>query len=215
MTTMNKKAIILLSGGLDSLVSLTISNKEYNIAKALFINYGQKPYEKEHSSCKKICQYFNIDLETIELDWYCKISQNSALNKNNIDDAKSYWMPNRNGLFLNIAGAYADSLDFKYIIIGANKEEASTYSDNSIDFIKSISKLFETSTKNQVKVLAPLVEMDKNSIIKKAIETNAPLEFIWSCYDNKEKHCGKCPSCEFLKKALIDNNKKTLIKELF
>lgn len=213
---MNKKAIILLSGGLDSVVSLAIAREKYDVVKALFFNYGQRPFEKERSSCEKICNYFDIELEVIELDWYSKISQGSALNKNNSDsNNKSYWMPNRNGLFLNIAGAYADALNCKYVIIGANAEEAKTYSDNSKDFINEMTKLFETSTKNKIEVLAPLVEINKNDIIKKAIEYNAPLDLIWSCYYNGEKHCGCCPSCNFLKKALIENNKQDLINTLF
>ena len=183
---MNKNAIILLSGGLDSVVSLAMASKKYNIVKALFFNYGQRPFEKELSSCEKICKHFDIELEIIELDWYSKISQGSALNKNNTDTTdKSYWMPNRNGLFLNIAGAYADVLECKYIIIGANAEEANTFSDNSKEFINEITKVFETSTKNQIEVLAPLVEINKNDIVKKAIEFEAPLNLIWSCYYNK------------------------------
>lgn len=215
MMTKNKKAIILLSGGLDSLVSLAILQREYDIVRAIFFNYGQKSYKQEFLSCEKICKYYNIDLEVVELDWYKNLSKNSALNINTNGENKSYWMPNRNGLFLNIAGAYADALACQYVIIGANKEEANVYSDNSKQFIMSATKLFETSTKEKVEVVAPLIEMDKSSIIKKAIEINAPLEMLWSCYEDKEKHCGACPSCKFLKQALLENNKQDLVAELF
>ena len=79
---------------------------------------------------------------------------------------KNVWVPNRNGLFINIAAAYADSYEFDYIIIGANKEEAKTFSDNSKQFIKDINSSLKTSTNHDVKVLAPLINLDKNEIIK-------------------------------------------------
>ena len=214
---MNKNTIVLLSGGLDSLVSIALLRKEYDIKKALHINYGQKPASKELEACKKMCTHYDIELEVLNLDWYAKISSNSALSQSNsqTNEQKSYWMPNRNALFLNIAGSYADALNCKFIAIGANKEEAQTFSDNSVEFIDSVTKLFETSTQNKVKVIAPLINYNKNEIIKKAIDLNAPLELVWSCYDNKEKHCGTCPSCNFLKTALIQNNKKDLLEKLF
>ncbi len=212
----NKNTIILLSGGLDSLVSLAMLNEEYHIKTALFFNYGQKPLKKELAACKKICQYYGIHLEVIKLDWYEKISESSALNKNsNSKNTASYWMPNRNGLFVNIAAAYADAKNCQYIAIGANKEEANTFSDNSIDFINNANNLFVTSTQNSVKIIAPLINLDKNEIIKKAIKLNTPLNLLWSCYNNNKKHCGKCPSCMFLKTALEKNNKQDIIKQLF
>ena len=214
----NKNVIVLLSGGLDSLVSISILKQDFNIIRALHINYGQKPYKQELQACKKICNHYKIDLEVINIDWYSKISKDSALNKennNDNEDKKSYWMPNRNGLFTNIAASYADALNCKYIAIGANKEEAQEYSDNSIEFVNNSTKLFETATKNKVKLIAPLIEMDKKEIIQKAIDVNAPLTMIWSCYEQKEKHCGECPSCKFLKNALQQSNKQELIDKLF
>lgn len=211
---MNKNVIILLSGGLDSLVSVALLTSQYNIIKALHINYGQKPAKKEFEACQDICQYYNIELEVLNLDWYEKISNISQENIRSTNE-KSYWLPNRNGLFLNIAASYADALNCKYIAIGANKEEAQVFSDNSIEFVNCATKLFETSTQDKVNVIAPLINYDKKEIISKALELNTPLELVWSCYDDKEKHCGICPSCVFLKNALINNNKQELVNKLF
>ena len=219
MMMTNKNVILLLSGGLDSLVSVAILlNNGFSIKKAIYIDYGQKPALKELQACEAICKYYKIELEIIKLSWYKEISKNSALNNytdNLENEEKSYWMPNRNGLFVNIAGSYADAFNCNFIAIGANREEAETYSDNSIEFVKNATKLFETSTKNSVQVIAPLIEMDKNEIIKKAIELNTPLDLIWSCYVNNEKHCGQCPSCKLLKSALIKNKKQELLNKLF
>lgn len=227
---MKNKAIILLSGGLDSVVSLAAEYKNLDIKLALTFDYGQKAFEKELNASKQIAQHYKIKHESIKLDWLKAITNTSLVSDKNVpvvdetklDDAntttnsmKNVWVPNRNGLFVNIAAAYADSFGYDYIIIGANKEEAATFSDNSKKFIEDITKSLETSTNKKVKVLAPLIECDKNEIVKKAIELDVPLKYINSCYNNTQKHCGKCESCNRLKRALHNLNYDELIKELF
>lgn len=227
---MNNKAIILLSGGLDSVVSLASEYKNLDFKLALTFDYGQKSFEKEYKASKQIAQHYQINHECIKLDWLKDITNTSlvsdknvpVVDTNNLDDKdittnsmKSVWVPNRNGLFINIAAAYADSYGYDYIVIGANKEEAATFSDNSKKFIEDITKSLETSTNQKVKVLAPLIECNKDEIVKKAIELNVPLKYINSCYNNTQKHCGKCESCNRLKRALQNLNCDELIKELF
>ena len=137
---MSNNAVILLSGGLDSLVSLGLVRDEYDEMLALTFNYGQKSFNNESEASEKICNYYGIKREVITLDWLKKIT-NTALVADkeipaNIEDytksMKAVWVPNRNGLFLNIAACYADSYGYRDIIIGANKEEAATFSDNTI-----------------------------------------------------------------------------------
>ena len=95
------------------------------------------------------------------------------------------------------------------------KEEGQTFPDNTQEFIDRINAEFEYSTQKHPKVVAPLINSDKNDIVKMALEHNIPLEFVRSCYDSGEKHCGKCESCTRLKNALIANNDTYYIKELF
>lgn len=219
------KSIILLSGGLDSLVSLGVTREELNVELALTFDYGQKSSGKELLASGKICEYYNIKHEVIKLDWLKNITSTSLVSDKNIptgkdlDDeqnsAKSVWVPNRNGLFLNIAGAYADALDFDCIVIGANKEEAKTFPDNSQGFIDAINKEFENSTQKHPKVVAPLINYDKNDIVKVALENKVPLEMTMSCYQSGEGHCGICESCTRLKHALEYNNAQKYISQLF
>lgn len=217
------KGIILLSGGLDSLVSLGLGMQKYGISLALTFDYGQKALEQEVSTSKNICDYYKIEHKVIKLDWLKNVTHTALVEDKELPEgidnpensAKSVWVPNRNGLFLNIAGSFADGNDYDYIIIGANKEEGQTFPDNTQEFIDRINAEFEFSTQKHPKVVAPLINYDKNDIVKQAIEHNIPLEFVRSCYSNGKKHCGKCESCTRLKNALIANGDTHYIKELF
>lgn len=217
------KGIILLSGGLDSLVSLGLGMEKYGISLALTFDYGQKALEQEISTSKNICDYYKIEHKIIKLDWLKNVTHTALVEDKELpegidnpeDSAKSVWVPNRNGLFLNIAGSFADGNDYDYIIIGANKEEGQTFPDNTQEFIDMVNAEFEFSTQKHPKVVAPLINYDKNDIVKQAIEHNIPLEFVRSCYSNGKKHCGKCESCTRLKNALIANGDTHYIKELF
>lgn len=217
------KGIILLSGGLDSLVSLGIGIEKYGISLALTFDYGQKAVEQEISTSKNICNYYKIEHKVIKLDWLKEVTHTALVSNEDLPEgidnpeqsAKSVWVPNRNGLFLNIAGSFADGNDYDYIIIGANKEEGQTFPDNTQEFIDKINAEFEYSTQKHPKVVAPLINSDKNDIVKLALEHKIPLEFVRSCYASGEKHCGKCESCTRLKNALIANGDTHYIKELF
>ena len=220
---MNSKAIILLSGGLDSLVALGYAYKEYGIDFALTFDYGQKAAENEIEASKKIAEYYNIKHKIIRLDWLKEITNTALVADLPVPDtdlgtsesAKQVWVPNRNGLFLNIAAAYADSYEYNYIIYGANKDEGKTFSDNTETFRAEVSKVFETSTLVHPKVIAPLINFTKNDIVKIAMENSIPLELVRSCYNSGKKHCGVCESCIHLKQALIANHGEKYINILF
>lgn len=227
---MSNKAIILLSGGLDSLVSLGLSREEYDIELALTFDYGQKSSAQEISASKKICEHYKIQHRIIRLDWLKEITQTSLVSAEDfptpsLDDlnstdfvqasAKAVWVPNRNGLFLNIAGSFADSFGYGYIIFGANEEEGQTFPDNTQEFIDKINMAFEYSTQNHPKVIAPLINLNKSDIVESALAQKVPLELTRSCYSNKEKNCGICESCVRLKRALEANDCERLINLLF
>jgi len=217
------KAVILLSGGLDSVVSLAYAKDEYNTGLTLTFDYGQRAVKKEIEASKTIAGFFNIDHKVIEVPWLKEITNTSLVNTSlNLpelnsdeldnpeltnDSAKNVWVPNRNGVFLNIAACFADSMNFTHIIFGANKEEGTTFPDNTQEFIDKINASFEFSTLVKPKVFAPLINFDKTEIIKLALEIKAPLNLVRSCYIAEEKHCGKCESCLRLKRALEANGK--------
>ncbi len=220
---MSKKGIILLSGGLDSLVGLGIAKDKYNIELALTFDYGQKSAKQEIETSKKICEHYNIKHKVIKLDWLKEITHTALVSENEIptdslgtsESAQNVWVPNRNGLFLNIAACFADSYSYDYIIFGANKDEGATFPDNTEEFRAEISKVFETSTLAHPKVVAPLINYTKDDIVKIAMENSVPLELVRSCYAGGEKHCGVCESCRHLKRALLANHGEKYIEILF
>lgn len=224
------KAVILLSGGLDSVVSLASRVTEIDFQLALLFDYGQKSFHKEFVAAQNIADFYGIKLDVVKLDFLKNITSTTLVSEEDvpevstlqldnssitIDSMKSVWVPNRNGLFINIAAAYADSFNYDYIVIGANKEEANTFSDNSKDFINSINESLKTSTNYNVQVLAPLIDCTKDEIVKIALDCDAPLNLINSCYGAQTGHCGKCESCNRLKRALQNSDCDRIIMELF
>ena len=219
------KSIILLSGGLDSLVSLGLIKDELNVTLALTFDYGQKSAKDEIDASSKICDYYKIQHKVIKLDFLKNITTTALVSDKklpsgkNLDNeeqsAKAVWVPNRNGLFLNIACCYADSYNFNNIVIGANKEEAKTFSDNTKEFIDAINNEFYYSSNVKPKVVAPLINYDKNDIVMLALSKNIPLELAMSCYKGGGRHCGQCESCLRFKHALEHNKAKEYLKIIF
>lgn len=222
----NKKGIVLLSSGLDSVVSLYLAKKECDVILALTFDYGQKASNDEIFYAKKISDNFKIQHKIIKLPHLKKVTNNALVNdklslefeKLDKNSMLNVWVPNRNGLFLNIAAMYADSFNIDYIIFGANKEEAETFSDNSINFINAINNSFKYSTQKHPVILAPLINYTKEEIIKIGIKENIDFSLIKSCYNKtikNKRHCGKCESCRRLYNAIVKSGNKDLINFLF
>ncbi len=220
---MNKenKAVVLLSGGLDSFVSLDIALKEVDVKLALTFNYGQKAFDDEKEAAYNISKHYNIEHRVIDLSYLKELTDNALTNPDNenFNDFKEVWVPNRNGLFLNIGACFCDKLNYKYLIIGMNLEEGRTFLDNSIEFKKAADDFFKYSTLNNVEVMAPCLKFDKFQIINYAIQNNLPLRYLKSCYrassTSNKKHCLNCMSCKHLYNALLKANRKDIIEEIF
>lgn len=232
---MKNRAVVLMSGGLDSLTALACAVDEgFEVVLALTFNYNQRALKGEVEAAERICKVYGIKHEVVDLSFLGKISS-SALN--NADEelkfefenlgsksAEAVWVPNRNGLFLNIAAAFAESYKLNYIIFGANKEEGETFSDNTKEFVEAINNEFKYSTlSGDIKVFAPLVELKKHEIVERGLKLNVNFELLKSCYTDFEKlengivkrHCGECESCLRLKNAILKTGNIDLIKKLF
>jgi 7-cyano-7-deazaguanine synthase len=215
-------SIALLSSGLDSVASLAVAYKKTTVKLALIFDYGQKAASKEIEYSRVIAERYGINHKVILLPWLKEITTTSLVNRNmavpelsmqdiekesdptiTIDSAKKVWVPNRNGVMINIAASFAESLDCEYIIVGFNSEEAVTFPDNSYAYLEVIDNCLSYSTRNGVKMLAPVAGLNKKDIISKALEMKAPLEWSWSCYHGGEVPCGVCESCIRRKRAFM------------
>lgn len=216
------ESIVLLSAGLDSTVSLAKALTNSNVKLCLTFDYGQRASNIEIAMSKKVANYYKVDHEVIELPFLRKITKTSLVNENMevphisqdlLDDkitsetASKVWVPNRNGLFINIAASYGETFECSHIITGFNREEAVTFPDNSPEFINEINGSLKYSTLNKIKVTSPTIDLNKEEIVNLGIELNVPWHLIWSCYYGEEKMCGKCESCQRLLRA-VRNHKE-------
>jgi len=202
---MNKKAVCILSGGMDStLASYIAKNENYDIITVHF-NYGQRTEKKELESFRLICDELGI-LEKYEIDipFFTQIGA-SALTDETIDIPTTgiedgvpvTYVPFRNGIFLSIASAIAEKHNATAIFIGVVQEDSSGYPDCTDDFISKMQSSINQGTKEETKIeiITPLVHLTKAQIVTKSIELDVPLQHTWSCYANQDKACGVCDSC--------------------
>lgn len=210
-----KKAISVLSGGLDCTVSTSVFDKDYEI-HAITFNYGQKAFAQELKASKAICERMKWTHEVIDLPWLAKIS-NSSLNTDedipevsseDLDDfekstetASSVWVPARNTVFTSIALSYAESIGAEIIIVGWNNEEGATFPDNSREYLESFNELIGVGSPEKIIIEAPAIDLTKEEIVELGLEVGAPMELSYSCYRGMDKQCGVCESCMRRKRA--------------
>ncbi|MGP8321860.1 MAG: 7-cyano-7-deazaguanine synthase QueC [Methanosarcinaceae archaeon] len=207
-------AISLLSSGLDSVAALSLAKEHTDVKLAITFDYGQRSARREIEYAKVLCDHFKIEHEIISLNWLGNITNTSLVNRDmdvpkltfeDISDsaasgitqesAKNVWVPNRNGVMINIAASFAESLGCGHIIVGFNGEEAATFPDNSFEYVQAIDRCLSYSIRNAVKVLAPLIQFNKRTIVIEALRLSAPLEWSWSCYHGADTPCDVCESC--------------------
>lgn len=226
-----RKSVVLLSGGLDSTVAFKKVYDETNVILALSFNYGQRAAQKEIEAAKRICQRFSVKHRVIDLPWLKEITATSLVDRKKAlpqlkeseldnkagkasESAQAVWVPNRNGIFINIAAAFCEILEADLLVTGFNAEEAATFPDNSPQFIGAINASLQFSTLKDMEVVSPTLGFDKAGIVDLGIEIGAPLEEIWSCYEDGDRMCGKCESCMRLKRALSSSS-SDLEKKLY
>lgn len=205
-----KKAVCLISGGLDSCTTVHIAKKEGYEIYAISFDYGQR-HKKEIESAKNIAfsvkakshVIFNIDLSKFGgsslTDENLKPDKDRSLDQIGKNIPSTY-VPARNTVFLSIALAYAETINADSIFVGATATDYSGYPDCRDEYIKAFQKMANLATKKGVEgktieIRAPLINMTKADIIKKGLDLGAPFEKTWSCYVGDEKACGRCDSC--------------------
>lgn len=205
------KAIVLLSGGLDSAVTLYIAKQDFD-CHALVFDYGQKARkeigaaQKTASAAEIPCTVLDIDMPwkgSALLDESMEVPEGGASSGEAIPDT---YVPARNIIFLSYAVSFAEAIGAKAVFIGAHQMDYSNYPDCRGEFFDSFREMIERGTKSGVEgraieIITPIIDYTKKEIIKKGIDLNVPFEFTWSCYQNGDFPCGKCESCLFRAKA--------------
>ena len=116
--------------------------------------------------------------------------------------AKAVWIPNRNGVFINIAAAFAEAMGCGGVLVGFNREEAATFPDNTVEYMDAATLSLSFSTANQVRVVSPTASLDKREIVALGRSLDAPLDLCWPCYGGGPTLCGKCESCRRFHRAM-------------
>lgn len=209
---MKIKSIILVSGGMDSLVTTAIADKESDEIYFLHLNYGQRTQKKEAEAFENIVNHYKPkDVMITNIDYLVKIGASSLTDQNirvkdhseNNGDVPDSYVPFRNGNLLAIATSWAEAIGAQRIYIGAVEEDSSGYPDCRESFYKAYEKAINLGTKDDthIKIFTPIIHKTKAEIIKIGKELNVPFEYSWSCYKNNDVACGVCDSCHLRIKA--------------
>jgi 7-cyano-7-deazaguanine synthase len=198
------KAVVLLSGGLDSTTLLYWVVNEGWKPYVLSFDYGQR-HKKELIFAKKTCEKLNAEHRIIDITSIHELLSGSALTDNSIkvpeehyshESQKATIVPNRNAIMLNIAIGYAVSLGADRVFYAAHYNDRTIYPDCRAEFINSQSETAKLANDmEELEIVAPFVQKTKADIVKIASELKVPFEDTWSCYKGGEKHCGVCGTC--------------------
>ena len=210
------RAVVLLSGGLDSTVCLKKAVDERGAHLALTFDYGQKASKNEISAARRICRKLKVKHEVVNLRWLGKLGKNALVAPNgkvpkpgaDADKAalqkasRDVWVPNRNGIFVNAAAAYAEGMGLDTVVAGFNRDEAQLFPDNSVQYMAAANTALRFSTLTGITLESYTAYLSKKEILELGREIGAPLEMIWYCYLGGRLPCGQCQSCLSFKNAM-------------
>ncbi|MBP1757923.1 MAG: hypothetical protein H6Q61_172 [Firmicutes bacterium] len=220
------KAMVLLSGGVDSTTLLAMAVEEYGRENvmALSMSYGQK-HQRELWSAEQIAGHYGVEKRDLNLaEIFCH--SNSSLLAHSeesiprgsygeqkgsaADGLVSTYVPFRNGLFLAAAASVALGSGCGVLCYGAHHDDVAVaaYPDCSAAFVEAMDRAIFEGSGGQLRVMAPFVEWDKAQIVKKGLELGVPYELTWSCYEGGETPCGHCGTCKDRQKAFELNGVK-------
>ncbi len=198
------RAVVLLSGGMDSCVCAALAGRDYDAA-AVHVSYGQRTEERERQSFLAICERLGIRDRLVVRNEALRAIGGSALT----DDAIAVptaaaagngipvtYVPFRNAHFLAVAVSWAEVLGAKKVYIGAVEPDSSGYPDCRPAYYEAFNEVVKMGTKDgDIEIVTPLIAMRKNEIVRLGLELNAPFDLTWSCYSREDRACGVCDSC--------------------
>jgi 7-cyano-7-deazaguanine synthase len=213
MKEKNGLAVVLVSGGLDSCVTAAIAAEEYDLA-LLHVDYGQRTEQRERKAFEEIAKHYGVPEDrqmVVRFAHFAKIGGSSLTDESipvseaDLDSKEipTSYVPFRNAQFLSVAVSWAEVLGANKVYIGAVWEDSSGYPDCRPEFYRLFNQLVSAGTRpeTEVEVVTPLIQLEKQEIVRQGIALGAPLHLTWSCYQNEEVACGTCDSCALRRRA--------------
>jgi len=208
-----RKAVVLLSGGMDSCVTAAIARERHpegNLA-LLHASYGQRTEKRERQAFEEIADFWNVRERLVaQLDHFRAIGGSAltdmriAVPENELGAGVSHgsvipvtYVPFRNAHFLSVAVSWAEAIGAGAVYIGAVAEDSSGYPDCRPEYYRVFQELVRAGTRpeTQIEIATPVIAMRKKEIVRRGIELGAPLHLTWSCYQSEDAACGACDSC--------------------
>jgi 7-cyano-7-deazaguanine synthase len=217
MSTERPKAVVLLSGGMDSCVTAAIANQSHQLA-LLHASYGQRTEARERRAFEEIADFYGVSERLlIRLDSFAQIG-GSALTDRRITVPESEdtvapssgipvtYVPFRNAHFLSAAVSWAEVIGANAIFIGAVAEDSSGYPDCRPEYYRAFAELVSLGTKPEthIQIMTPVIAMRKSEIVRRGKQLGAPLNLTWSCYQLEDEACGTCDSCRLRLRAFVE-----------
>ena len=199
-----QRAVVLLSGGMDSCVCAALANRDY-AAAAVHISYGQRTEQRERLAFDQICERLGISDRLVVRNEALRAVGGSALTDSRIAvpeaaeigrEVPVTYVPFRNAHFLAVAVSWAEVLGAEKIYIGAVEQDSSGYPDCRPAYYLAYNEVIKAGTKEgRIEIVTPLIAMRKSEIVRLGLELNAPFDLTWSCYSREDSACGVCDSC--------------------
>jgi len=199
-----QRAVVLLSGGMDSCVCAALARHDYTTA-AVHISYGQRTEQRERLAFDQICERLGISDRLVVRNEALRAVGGSALTDSRIAvpeateigrEVPVTYVPFRNAHFLAVAVSWAEVLGAGKIYIGAVEQDSSGYPDCRPAYYRAYNEVIKAGTKEgRIEIVTPLIGMRKSEIVRLGLELNAPFDLTWSCYSREDSACGVCDSC--------------------
>jgi 7-cyano-7-deazaguanine synthase len=199
------KAVVLVSGGMDSCVTAAIARRTHRLA-FLHASYGQRTERRERQAFDQIADFYRVGERLVaRLEHFAQIG-GSALTDPAIAVPESglregsipvTYVPFRNAHFLSVAVSWAEVIGAGAIFVGAVAEDSSGYPDCRPEYYRAFAELARVGTRpeTEIEIHTPVIQMRKHEIVRRGLELGAPLDLTWSCYQSEDAACGACDSC--------------------
>jgi 7-cyano-7-deazaguanine synthase len=209
----SRKAIVLLSGGMDSCVTAAIAHEGHGPANLALLHagYGQRTESRELQAFTEIADFYGLRERLVVQLGHFRAIGGSALTDERITIPENAlgapgprgssipvsYVPFRNAHFLSVAVSWAEAIGAEAVYIGAVAEDSSGYPDCRPEYYRKFQELVREGTRpeTQIEIVTPVITLKKNEIIRKGLELGAPLHLTWSCYQREDAACGVCDSC--------------------